>query len=285
MIYIYLNKEDKCIISEKKIENKYKLIKLFHWEFDTLPISNIRPWKILGTSDSLYNSSVLDYLNTLEEPPKEKHLNYVYKKDVDKIFDEYSNILDTFINLNLIPNNKWDLKFKKYIVYDCDVENYLTTILNKDILSLCNTFIDLDRRKKDIILKLSTLRTRENQLNFINTIDIDLDIFQFLPPWFKINSQVFLERERTIKNVDVLVPEFKEFTDIDSYTGESLIRDHIYEIIKPGDVLSSHEIKEKLNELYRSLGIQRLPKVNDLDDYFELSRTYSRHYRILKIKN
>lgn len=279
MVYIYKDGKGRFIVSENPIPD-LPISLIFSW--NSLPSENIRPWKILGISADLYKPGLLNYLEKWKEsetaPPKET-LNYVYRKEVDLILGEYKEILNLLVDLNLI--SQWpELKYKRFIVFECDIRNYLEDILGNYILGLVDKYKNLGNEKKKLLQKLSKIQGRENKLDFLKDQDIDLDIFTFLPPWFKSSYQVFGQQDRIVRNSGIEETEYHGQDRIDGYIGESLIRENIYGVFYNGEILSAKEIKSRLAALYQHLGLQRIARVGDLDNYFEVMRTYSRLYRL-----
>lgn len=279
MIYIYKDLKNRYIVSDKEIPD-LALILLFPW--DSLDPDNIRPWKHLGLGTDLYKPGLLKYLEDWKDsvmaPPKNP-LKYAYKKDIEKVLGDYKEILNLLYSLELIDKPK-ETKYMKFMTYECDVANYLEDVFGTYIIELCEKYKELGEEKKKFLKKLAELQGRENKLALLRSVEIDLDLFTFLPPWFKLNYQVFGSLERIVRNQNIDLPEHDKQERVDGYAGEELLEEHVYEIFKYGEILSSKEIKERLTELYQKLGIKRIAKVTDLFNYFDLVRTYSRMYKL-----
>lgn len=279
MIYIYKDSKDRYIISTNTIPD-LQMSLLLQWNY--FPYENIRPWKYLGISADLYKPEVLDYIEEWKNskiPPPTESRREIHKEQIESILKSYQDILDTLISLNLVKESE-KLKYKKYIIYECDIINYLKETVGKFAFELCEKYKALGNDKKTFLKNLSKIKGRENKLSYIKTIDIDLDIFSFLPPWFKSNYQIFGENERTIKNQTTNEIEYQGQDRVDGHIGEPLIKENIYIVFSFGEILSAKEIKERLGNLYDKLNIKRTPKVSDLYEYFNVTRTYSRLYRL-----
>ena len=279
MIYIYRDLKNRYIVSDKENPD-LALILIFPW--DSLEPDNIRPWKYLGIGTDLYKPGLLKYLEEWKDSviaPPRIPLKYVYKRDIERILGEYREILNILYSLELIEEPK-EIKYMKFMVYECDVLNYLEDVFGSYTIDLCEKYKDLGEEKKTFLKKLIDLQGRENKLALLRTLEIDLDIFTFLPPWFKLNYQVFGGLDRIVRNQNIDLPEHDKLERVDGYAGEELLREHIYEVFKYGETLSSKEIKERLSELYQKLGIKRVAKISDLFNYFDLVRTYSRMYNL-----
>lgn len=279
MVYIYKDDKDRVIVSTSSIPD-LPLILIFPWDF--LPVENIRPWKILGISTDLYKPGILEYLEKWKDsdtPPQKETLTYIYRDGANNIFHEYKKILDLLYSLELIEKPD-ELSFKRFIVYECDIKNYMRDVLGNYTVDLLDKYCGLSQDKKDILITFSKINNRENKFEYLKNQEIDLDLFTFLPPWFKASYQIFGQQERIVRNQNIGNIEYNGQDRIDGFIGESLIEENIYNVFHNGEILSAKEIKERLTALYQHLGLNRLSRVSDLDNYFEVMRTYSRLYRL-----
>lgn len=281
MIYVYKDSKNRYIVSETPIKD-LPVSLIFPW--DSLPAENIRPWKYLGLGTDLYKPEIiLEYFEKWKDskttPPAEKRI-YIYKKEVEEILAGYKKILNLLHSLELIDKPNINLGYKRFMIYDCDIKNYLEDTFGKYTINLCEKYKSLGEEKKKNLRILARIQGRENKLDYLRTLEIDIELFTFLPPWFKSSYQVFGGQDRIIRNQNTETIEYTETDRIDGCAGEELLGACIYETFHSGDLLSTKEIKEKLLELFRHLGIQRLPKVSDLEPYFTIERTYSRLYKL-----
>lgn len=280
MVYVYKDSKNRYTFSTEPIP-ELQVTLLLPWDY--IPIENIRPWKILGISTDLYKANVLLYLEQWKDsttPPPSEKLEVIYKTQAEEILSDYKKIIDILVSLELIKEPQYPIKYKKYITYECDILNYLRETLGDYVFDLCEKYKNLGELKKNSLKKLLKIKGRENKLGFLQTLEIDLEFFTFLPPWFKSNYQVFGEQEKTVRNQDTTTIEYREQTRVDGHIGEPLIKENIYTVFSYGEILSSKEIKERLKTLYDRLNIKRTPKVSDLFSYFNVMRTYSRLYRL-----
>ena len=279
MIYIYKDDKNRYIITETPRED-LQVSLIFPW--DSLPAENIRPWKCLGLGTDLYKPGILGYFEKWKDskttPPAEKQ-SYVYRKEVEEILAGYKKTLTLLHNLELI-DEPGQLKYRKFMVYECDIKNYLEDVFGKYTMDLCEKYNGLGEEKKKVLKILARIQGRENRLDYLKDQEIDIDLFTFLPPWFKSSYQVFGQLDRIVRNQNIETIEYQEETRIDGFAGESLIGASIYNAFHVGDLLSAKEIKEKLLALFRHLGIKRTPKIGDLEPYFTVERTYSRLYKL-----
>ena len=203
MIYVYQKTNDIYIVTEEKIEGTTPVLVL---TWNKIPYNNIRPWIYLKyNSPNYYKPPVLDYfkLHIQEsEAPQEESLQFVYKDQVEDIFEEYTEVLKLFKSLELIITIP-AIKYNHIITYQCDIKNYLEDILGKKVLEKCDDFLSLESHKKDIIKKIRDLRSEDSIIKYLEDKEVDNDVYQYLPPWLKVSYQVFGEGHKTIKRKSI----------------------------------------------------------------------------------
>jgi len=212
MIYVYQKTDNIYIVTEKKL-NGNGTIPILTLMWDGFSFNNIRPWKHLNnTRHNYYKPEVLNYFKLHEQDestPQEESLEFVYRDQVEVIFEKYIKVLELFRSLDLIKEIP-SIKYSHNIIYSCDVKNYLNDVLGNKQLALCDDFLNIEEYKKIIIQELSKQYSEEDKIKYLENKNVDNDIYQFLPPWLKVSYQVFGEGHKTIKRRKIPEIEYNE---------------------------------------------------------------------------
>ena len=108
-----------------------------------------REWKGQGNYISNLIEKIFKFQENLQKT-KEKYENFVedIRKLIEKTFEEYNRKIENLVNSLLMVNNNTNLTIKKY---DDIKEKSSTIIYNKNIKSLINEVLSLERQKFNMI--------------------------------------------------------------------------------------------------------------------------------------
>ena len=127
----------------------------------------------------------------------------------------------------------------------------------------------LDFSQDDIVIKFKDLPTFRDRMKFLCTEDIDniSDILNQIPLVYKV-YYITLGPDRCKALNYEITKLSREFSDIQF--DKAKLEDEIYKVFTIGEKYTKSEIKNMLKDLYKSLGYNKTPKANDIEQYFEI---------------
>lgn len=161
-----------------------------------------------------------------------------------------------------------------------EVYEYLKSKYGNDLVDWSSLYEDLNVFDKDLIIELSNVSTKDGRLELLNNNYLIInrldDVLDLLPVWYKMNFELFgiFSPTRVFDFPEAIEPEFKiKQSLVPIINIEEEIKRKIYEVFKPGLILTGPQIKETLGKIYETSGYNKTPKIKDLTYLFDIQNT------------
>lgn len=205
-----------------------------------------------------------------------------HPSEVQKILNEISTSQDIRSKLGFekrpLNLTKEDIFNNSSIVTVKDIYDFIGDILGKDIIDWNQLYNNLSPLDKNIIKEISNVSTKDGRLDVLNDnimiIDKLSNILDLLPRWYKINFRLFGVCKPDEFCEKIVEPEFKIFDNLIPILNKELeAQKKIFSSFSIGEVLSGPIIKERLRDIYQSIGFEKTPKIKDLYELFDIHTT------------
>lgn len=276
MIYI-LKKENLVYITEsprKENEKEGRYEEELLYTFEDLSITKelkqqLRPWNCFWLEDeNYYRLEILQHLNyILDNKSGCKKYVEMYESEKTNYLNSYLNALST---LNFIK--KLSLNGYSKIKYHCDVYNILSVEFGEDNVKKAQKFIKLKDSDKKFLTTFNSFSNKNKKLEYARSYTGYLpDLFEFLPNYIKEDFFIF---DSKLINSDSRQPHpFLDQSPLENIQLSIDLKNLIYSNFILGNYYTGPEIKSILTSIYNSLDIKQTPKIQDLYDFFNITKS------------
>lgn len=164
-----------------------------------------------------------------------------------------------------LPFDFWQ-DIKDRVVYDCDVYNYLERRYTRPVVDIVYSYKSLDTDEKKFLKEFEEIGTRDKKYEYLkkNLPNVSQDVLDFLPLWYRLSIKISKDQIKPQNNL--------EYKNTGSLGGdrdiEREIKERFIQTFKLGTVYSGSEIKSMIREIYEDLGVEKTPKISDIQNYF-----------------
>lgn len=272
MIYVIKNKINNVIWvgNENKIKSypeeerdDYSLVLVFPWDLYGL-LGYLRPWIIPGEKE-LYQPEALEALEEIKDLPEppENELKRIYQ--VPEKLEKFKSGLYELISFGLLPSLDWPEIDISWVVYEDDFLSSLCRALPEKYFDLGLLYYELEKDQKEFIRELWKAKTRAYQESLMNKTSLQIPQ-EFLPGGIRSGEMVGVESEK------ILIPDFLNPDPIwkPEHPGEDKLKERLYYEFPIGSVWERSVVREKLDEIEKSMGLPEKIRATDLSKYFEI---------------
>lgn len=288
MIYAILDKTiDKIYFTdtprkEEELDNTELLYTSDSKTLDTIK-QDLRPWICLKVNSGVYYHNVPEIKDYMMDNITVGRYTKIYpsevKSELERFIKDYTLLtrVGCIESTKVSPTDIDDLL--KIITYDCDVYNLLSEVYGRENTDLVYSYKSLGVSEKTLLQDFIKQGTRDKKLQYLekNIGGLNPEVLDFLPGWYRISLKTLgyrtSRKDLEYKNQEALggkeEPEHEK------------IRTKFFDIFKLGKTYTGQEVKEMIQDVYKSLGITRTPKISDLFEFFEVTSVSQKSsYRI-----
>lgn len=289
MIYCLINEGIiKIVKNAKETENNYLLYSVSA-PFERVK-NDLRFWKRLDLSGDCYKDDpgLHDYFINHGWNDKYSEQQKVETYERDAIIDDFLSVCES-LSISLPPQ-----PFpREKIIYECDIYNFLYSWVGVETCNLIFDFYELGKRQQDFILEIQKISGKEKLNDRLEEGLIefgeDHKIYQFFPEWFRFNHKIL--GDTGLKNNRNLRPEYRNKGRLDRWKNfdEDAIRiisKEVFKRFEVGRIYTGKYIKTEMQRIYDLLEIEKMAKIKDIFEYFDISKFNLREseYRIVTRK-
>ena len=282
MIYALLDKNIETlglIYFSDKIRNEEELERTeLLYTSDIVSLEDIRltlrPWLALEINkEKNYYRNVPEIKEFLETGELDVFYTRIHQIDAVKEIEDFLNSWKFLRSLGCIDDNTpfdfWpDIKDK--VLYDCDVYNYLVKRFTRPVVDIVYSYKSLNIDEKKLLKEFSEIGTRDKKYEYLkrNLPNVSRDVLDFLPLWYRLSIKISNgQKKQSINNL--------EYKNTGSLGGdrniEKDLKEKFIQTFKLGSIYSGPEIKSMIKEIYENLGVNKTPKISDLQNYFVIT--------------
>lgn len=240
-----------------------------------------------------------------------KEYNSISSYEIGRECAKYEEALKYLAGLNIIGGDQKNFTGIRYseilhdygpsfINYICDIPNYVSILYGEETMLLASDWIDMTEPQKDFIKEFYKQPSRETKIqylrdNLLSAIGGPDIYYQFLPEWYKINLHVFGLRKPDggeTRWEDIEWKMADKTLDYEEQVKEERIKeelkDQIYETFNLRFTYTGDQIKEMMEDIYKSLSISsanngKSGKLGNIEKYFEIKKVRG-GYRLITRK-
>lgn len=283
MIYAILDKNNGTIYfsDTKRTEEELETTELLYTS-DTLTLDDIkrdlRPWICLGSSHYKNTPEIKEYLKSGNI---HEFYTRIYPNEIKSELERFNKDYMFLYSLGCVSSafKPYNIDDLSNLIYDCDIYNYLTELYGKTNVDTVYEYRSLGKDEKNFLEIFTQQGTKDKKLQWIekNLDNINQETLNFLPEWYRLSLRT-VGNKKQINTLEYKNPNAIGGNDeVDS----KKIKDMFFSTFKLGETYTGQEIKEKIQEIYITLGITKTPKISDLVEFFEITNVSMKSsYRI-----